>query len=94
MARAIVPAFAQNFGQPDIADEASGWRAKCVVFYLGSGASGGFMVDTFDTHFLDADTAQEMKVKIREAARTRAAELGVTGAATIGVTSFVSPEKL
>jgi hypothetical protein len=95
LARAIIPAFALTFNQPDISDDATnGWKARFQVFYLGDGASGGFMVDTFEVHFADTDLAQAMKTKMRDAARARATELNVTGASTMPVTSMIAPERL
>ena len=95
MARAVIPSFAENFGQPDIQDDVtSGWKARFQVFYTGSGAAGGFMVDSFPVQFGDADLVQTMENKIRDAARSRAAELGITGAASMSVVTFIDPKRL
>lgn len=95
MARAVVSSFATQFGAPFIQDDVTnGWFAKFQVFYLGEGASGGFMVEEIEVHFLDSDTPQSMETKIRDAARAKAVELNVTDGATISVTSFATPRKL
>jgi hypothetical protein len=97
MARAIIPAFANAaFGNlPDIADDQSnGWQARFQVVFTGAGASGGFMRDEFTVHFLDTDLAVAMDNKIRDAARLRAEELGITNAATMVVISMIPPRRL
>lgn len=95
MARAIVSSLVSNFGVPAIQDDATnGWSAKFQVFYIGQGASGGFMFEEFQVHFLDTEGALAMDNKIRDAARARAVELGIPDAATMNVVSFLPPRRL
>jgi hypothetical protein len=97
MARAIIPGFAPAaFGNlPDVRDDVTnGWVAKFQVVYTGEGAINGFMRDEFEVHFLDADLAVTMDNKIRDAARARAVELGVTGGSTLTVISMIPPRRL
>lgn len=96
MARAIISTIASSeFGVPVVRDDVTnGWYAAFEVFYIGEGAAGGFQFDRFDAHFLDADGALAMDNKIRDAARARAAELGIAGAASMIVISFLPPRRL
>lgn len=96
MAKAIITGLVQKFGGvPYVEDEATnGWLAKFQVFYVGSGASGNFMFDEVTVHFLDTDAAFTMDNKIRDAARARAVELGVTDGANISVVALTPPRRL
>jgi hypothetical protein len=96
MARAVIPVFAESFpGIPDIQDDITdGWKARFQVYYTGSGASGGFMVDFIEVHFADTDLVPAMETKMRDAARTRGVELGITGAATMNVIAMIAPKRL
>ena len=96
MARAIVPGFSPRFGGlPDIFDDqANGFGARFLINLFGPDVPFGFMSDIFEVHFLDTDTAFQMDNKIKEAARARAAELGITNAATMRVISFLPPRPL
>lgn len=95
MARAVIPDFVQNFGQPDVSDDTTnGWKARFQVFYTGTGAVDGFMVDTFEAHFLDAENAANMDDKMRDGARIRAGELGIPNSTSMNVISFIVPRRL
>lgn len=96
MARAIVAGFVPTFGSlPDIQDDATnGWTARFQMVLTGSGVPGGFGRDEFLVHFLDTDAALAMDNKIRDAARARGVELGIAGAATMPVLSFLPPRRL
>ena len=95
MARAIIPAFAEVFGLPDIKDDTTnGWQARFQVVYTGTGASGGFMREEFEVHFLDSDLAVSMDNKIRDACRNRAEALGIPSAQTMVVISMIPPRRL
>lgn len=96
MARAVVPSIAAGFsGVPLIEDDnTNGWTCAFHVIFLGVGVLGGFDQTQITVHFADTDIPAAMSTKIRDAVRAEAVRLGITGGATITVTTFVDPSKL